>query len=265
MPEMPEVEHIKQMINREVKNREVEGIEVLYAGVIKRPTDPNQFIHSLVGQTLHHVDRRGKYLLFHFEESVLVSHLRMTGSYYVHQSTDSLANYAAVIFQFSNDRQLRYHDLRKLGTMEIYGKNEPIVPIERLGIEPLSEGFTVALLEELGMKSNRSIKSFLLDQRKVAGIGNIYADEICYKARINPGRKTLDITEIEWEHLYTTIMLVLKDAIAFGGGYTFFEKHGHYPFSLYQRAGSLCEQCGTEIERVVVTMRGTYYCPTCQK
>lgn len=188
----------------------------------------------------------------------------MTGSYDVRRTTDPLANYAAVIFQFSDEQQLRYHDLRRLGTMEIYFENEPIVSIERLGIEPLSKEFTVTLLQQLGMKSKQSIKNFLLDQRKIAGIGNIYADEICYKAGINPGRKTLDLTGDDWKRLYTTIVFVLKDAIAYGGGYTFYKKHGYYPFSLYQRAGSPCEQCGTPIERVVVTKRGTYYCPTCQ-
>lgn len=242
--------------------------------MIKKPEVMEQFIDALVGQSIIDINRRGKFLVFYTETYALVSHLRMEGRYTLYQGEDPVEKHTHVIFHFTDGTELRYKDVRKFGTMHLFKKGDEFtsLPLSQLGPEPLDETFDKVEFAQKLAKTTRNIKSTLLDQTVVVGLGNIYVDEALFKARIHPERSSQSLTSEEIHVLYEKIIETLTEAVDKGGSTvrTYVNSQGemgmfqleHY---VYGRKGEDCKLCQTPLIRTVVGGRGTVYCPACQK
>lgn len=273
MPELPEVENVKNTLNKFLPGKKITDVKIYWENIIKHP-GTEEFILKLKGQTFQNVYRRGKFLIFHLDEDVLVSHLRMEGKYGLNQRDEPADKHTHVIFQFSDGTELRYRDVRKFGTMHLYpkGTEESHAPLKTLGIEPLSDSLTAALLKKLFANRKRNIKSVLLDQTLIAGLGNIYVDEVLFQAGIHPETLANKLTQPRLKKLKTAITEILSESVKHGGSsirsYTnAVGETGGFQLKLfvYGRKNEACRVCGTEIERLVVAGRGTHICKTCQK
>ena len=274
MPELPEVETIKRTLQQLVIGKTIEDVEIFWGNIIKRPSDQLQFKLICQGQTIHGVDRRGKFLKFILDDNVLVSHLRMEGRYMVQKKSEPHEKHTHVIFSFTDDTELRYMDVRKFGTMHLLPKGEEDQhdPLVKLGVEPFSNEFTPDVLKKAFQKTSRTIKATLLDQSIVVGLGNIYVDEALFRARIHPKTMANSLSRKKLEILHREIIATLTEAVNKGGSSvrTYVNSQGemgmfqleHY---VYGKKGEPCTVCGTEIEKTVVAQRGTHYCPQCQK
>ncbi|MDA1477577.1 DNA-formamidopyrimidine glycosylase [Bacillus changyiensis] len=274
MPELPEVETVRRTLTGLVKGKTIATIEIKWANIIKRPADPEEFARLLVGETIESIDRRGKFLLFHFGHCVMVSHLRMEGKYGLHQQDEPLDKHVHVIFKFTDGTELRYRDVRKFGTMHLFkpGEERTELPLCQLGPEPFSDEFTIRYLRERLSKTNRSVKTALLDQRTVVGLGNIYVDEALFRAGIHPETNANQLTYKQTECLHEQIIQTLKEAVEAGGSTvrSYLNSQGEIGmFQLrlfvYGRKDEPCKKCGTVIRKTVVGGRGTHFCIKCQK
>jgi len=268
MPELPEVETIKRELSPHLTGRRIAGTTVLWPGTV-RGASPSQFIDSLHGRKIESVGRRGKYLVICLDDGHdLLVHLKMTGSLIVGGPSDEPGKYARVIFTLDNGATVFFRDPRKFGKMQLVARGEVT---SQLGIEPLSDDFTVEQLKELLAKRKTSVKPVLLDQNLIAGIGNMYADESLFEAGIHPLRPADSLSETEVARLHDAIRSVLQRAIESKGASiaNYFRPDGsagwaHQTFKVAHRRGERC-QCHSNIERIVVRGRGTYFCPACQK
>ncbi|MFT8870831.1 MAG: DNA-formamidopyrimidine glycosylase [Sporolactobacillus sp.] len=274
MPELPEVETVRQTLETLVVGRTIESVDVRCARIIQRPTEPQTFAALLSGQTFKAISRRGKFLLLQFEHLVLVSHLRMEGRYALEEDSVPADKHTHVIFHLTDGMSLRYSDVRKFGTMHLFVKGEEYeqAPLNRLGPEPLSSAFTVCLLSACCAKTARAIKNVLLDQHCVAGLGNIYVDETLYRAGIHPLSPAEGLSTEQLAALHRAIRATLSEAVAMGGSTvrTFVNSQGHIGafqtrLRVYGRKGAPCARCGRPIKKIKVGGRGTHYCPNCQK
>ncbi len=274
MPELPEVETIKRTLQQLVIGKKIKEVEIFWGNIIKHPEDNLQFTVECVGQTIQAIDRRGKFLKFILDDSVLVSHLRMEGRYMVEKANEPYQKHTHVVFSFTDGTELRYMDVRKFGTMHLFpkGTEEKTLPLSKLGVEPFSEEFTPDILREAFQKTTRNIKSILLDQSVVVGLGNIYVDEALFRARIHPEKKAQQLTRSKIEILHNEIKQTLQEAVDKGGSTvrTYVNSQGDMGmFQLnhfvYGKKGDPCTNCGTDIEKTVVAQRGTHFCPECQK
>ncbi|MBY6035221.1 DNA-formamidopyrimidine glycosylase [Fictibacillus nanhaiensis] len=273
MPELPEVENVKNTLNRFLPGKVIADVEVHWKNIVKYP-ETEEFILKLKGQTFDQVYRRGKFLILHLDEDSLVSHLRMEGKYGLFNTDAPVDKHTHVIFRFTDETELRYQDVRKFGTMHVYpkGTEENHLPLKTLGVEPLSESLTAGLLKKLFAKTKRNIKAVLLDQTIIAGLGNIYVDEVLFQARIHPETPTNKISLHRIKKLKRAITEILSEAVKHGGStirsYTnSVGETGGFQMKLfvYGRKNEACRICGTEIERMVVAGRGTHVCKGCQK
>lgn len=273
MPELPEVETVKNALKRQIHHRTIIGCEVLYPPIIETP-DIKTLEKQIVGQTICDMKRRGKWLLFELDHYVLFSHLRMEGKYFLRKEHDPSLKHIHVIFHLDDGRSLLYQDTRKFGRMHLIKKEEieKQKPLIELGLEPFDSNLTSSYLKEKYQKKSLPIKSVLLDQSIVTGIGNIYADEILFLAKINPLKKAKDLTDKERTRIIEVTKEVLQKAIDQGGttirSYTSSEGvHGRFQQSLFvhSKEGDPCPSCGTAITRIKVNGRSTYFCKKCQK
>ncbi|XOQ12456.1 MAG: DNA-formamidopyrimidine glycosylase [Shouchella clausii] len=273
MPELPEVETVRRTLLQLVKNKTIADVEVGWPKMIKEPDDVERFVQLLKGQTIEDIGRRGKFLLFVLNDYVLVSHLRMEGRYGLYQPTDEKTKHTHVVFSFTDGSELRYADVRKFGTMHLFAKGAEHVamPLAQLGVEPFSEQFTVELLEQAYAKTTRAIKTALLDQKTVVGLGNIYVDEALFRSGIHPERKASSLSKEEYQNLHKEIKRTLKEAIEAGGSSIKSYVNGQGEIGMFQqqlhvygRKQQPCHHCDTAIEKIVVGGRGTHYCPNCQ-
>lgn len=274
MPELPEVETVKQTLIQLVKNKKIKDVVIYWPKIIKKPLEIEQFKDALKGQTIIDVDRRGKFLKFYLDDYVLVSHLRMEGRYGLHKNDEPFDKHTHVIFQFEDGTELRYRDVRKFGTMHLFkkGEEEDELPLSKLGPEPFSDDFTAQYLEDRLSKTNRKIKTVLLDQQLVVGLGNIYVDEALFRARIHPERTAKELTKSEYELLHQEIVQTLQEAIESGGSTirSYVNSQGEIglfqlKIFVYGRTNEPCKKCGTILTKTTVGGRGTHYCSTCQK
>ncbi|MHB8086529.1 MAG: DNA-formamidopyrimidine glycosylase [Dehalococcoidia bacterium] len=267
MPELPEVETIKNslapyVVGRtftKVKIDDIRPLQNLKAGEFRR---------RLTGKTILSLKRRGKYIIFGLSGGEnLIVHLRMTGALLWNPECEE--PFARIEFSFDGGGRLLYTDVRRFGTMWMVSKVSSITG--KLGIEPLSNGFTQEYLAAILDSRPTPIKSLLLNQERIAGIGNMYADEALYYARIHPLRpgNSLDASEIK--HLHSGIQSVLKKGIKNKGAsirnYRCPDGQAgtaHEEFAVAHREGQPCTRCGGKVARMVVGQRGTYYCPRCQ-
>ena len=274
MPELPEVETVKEALNQTVKGQTIKEIELRYEPMIKNMS-ADEFKEKLINQTIQEVSRRGKYLVFHFDDYQLLSHLRMEGKYFYVDSDFELNPHVHVIFTLENGKRLLYQDTRKFGTYHLYDKAidlETTAPFQVLGLEPFATEFTPSYVKEKIQNKKKPIKSLLLDQNVVCGLGNIYVDEVLYRARLHPLTSSSELTDKDIENVVKYTVEVLARAIELGGTTirTFRSSHGvsgtfQNELLVHQRKGENCYECHTPIEKIKVGGRGTYFCPTCQK
>ncbi len=274
MPELPEVETVKEALNQTVKGQTIKEIELRYEPMVKNMS-ADEFKEKLINQTIQAVSRRGKYLVFHFDDYQLLSHLRMEGKYFYVDSDFELNPHVHVIFTLENGKRLLYQDTRKFGTYHLYDKAidlETTAPFQVLGLEPFATEFTPSYVKEKIQNKKKPIKSLLLDQTIVCGLGNIYVDEVLYRARLHPLTSSSELTDKDIENVVKYTVEVLARAIELGGTTirTFSSSHGvsgtfQNELLVHQRKGENCYECHTPIEKIKVGGRGTYFCPTCQK
>ncbi|MFD1358462.1 DNA-formamidopyrimidine glycosylase [Fictibacillus halophilus] len=273
MPELPEVENVKNTLNKFLPGKVIEEVKIYWNNIIKHPIT-EEFAVRLKGQSFEEVYRRGKFLIFHLNEDSLVSHLRMEGKYGLFNKEEQADKHTHVIFSFTDGTELRYRDVRKFGTMHLYpkGTEENHLPLSSLGVEPLSDSLTAGLMKKLFSKTKRSIKAVLLDQTFIAGLGNIYVDEVLFKAKIHPETPANELSIHKLKKLKNAITDILAEAVKHGGStirsYTnSMGEAGGFQLKLfvYGRKSEPCRICGNEIERMVVAGRGTHICKNCQK
>ena len=271
MPELPEVETVRQTLRNNILGKKVVGINILYERMIVG-TDKETFTNSLIGKTLEEINRLGKYLIFDFGDIYMLSHLRMEGKYFIKSKDEELAKHEHVLFEFSDGVTLSYADTRKFGTMELKKESELITthPLASLGID--ANLITKDYLEKQMKGKHKDLKAFLLDQSMIAGIGNIYADEICFMSNLHPKQDIYYLKDSEYEQIANSSVEVINKAIKAGGttirSYTSsLGVTGLFQLELnvHTMVGKPCPRCGTTIIKTRVAGRGTYICEKCQK
>ncbi len=273
MPELPEVETVRRQLAPALEGRTFEEVQIFDAR-LTRPEPPAEIARELQGERVRQVDRLGKYLLVRLESGrVLVIHLRMTGSLRVAPvGTLSPDPYRRALVALDDDTEVAYRDVRRFGTWTLLepGELEPYLA-ERLGPEPLGAEFTPAVFRKALAGRRAPIKAVILDQRRVAGVGNIYADEALWRAKLHPRREAGSLSTTEAGALHRAIRKVLELGIERQG--STLRDYGlpdgssggmQREFKVYGRLDEPCERCGTPIEWIVVVGRGTWYCPVCQ-
>ncbi len=270
MPELPEVETIKNELLPHVIGRRVTDVTLCWEGIVRKPS-PEEFCSRLIGERVTGISRRGKYLIFRLSSGeALIIHLKMTGSLLLNHASDTPGRFIRAVLHLDNDCQLRFRDPRKFGVMWLVEEASRVVA--KLGPEPLEDSFTAQVLTERLARRKAPIKPVLLDQNFVAGIGNMYADEALYDAGIHPLRPASSLSGEEIVELHHAIRQVLRAAIGNKGASVanYYRPGGelgraHFEFRVaHGLGGEFCQRCGTPIERIVVRNRGTYLCPKCQ-
>jgi formamidopyrimidine-DNA glycosylase len=269
MPELPEVETIKNDLLCQIVGRRFTGVRLFWDKIVRHPL-PDEFRHRLAGQNIRDIRRRGKYLLFHLSNGeVLILHLKMSGFLLLQPSSEEPNPYTRAIFYLDNDAELRFCDRRKFGTIWLVKDESEI--IGKLGPEPLDHSFNTEVLGRMLRQHSMPVKALLCDQNIIAGIGNMYADEALFAAQIHPLRKAKDLSREEVKRLYKAIRQVLHSGIEQSGASvdTYQRPNGelgtaHFLFKVAHRKNKLCYNCRTPLERTVVRGRGTYFCPKCQ-
>lgn len=269
MPELPEVETVLRTLETRIKNQKIVNVEVLWPNIING--DVEEFKQKLVNQHFRGFKRRGKYLIFELDDFALLSHLRMEGKYYLQDASEPVEKHIHVIFNLEKI-DLRYHDTRKFGKMELIDLDYTYDNLKGLGVEPFSSRFTSQYCKEYLAKCHKPMKSMLLEQSFIAGIGNIYADEILFKMGVSPLRAANKLTDEELDKLVLYTNETLKEAIAKGGttirSYTSsLQVTGLFQLELlvHTKVNEPCPKCQNIIKKMKVQTRGTYYCEHCQK
>ncbi|WP_208558800.1 DNA-formamidopyrimidine glycosylase [Marinilactibacillus kalidii] len=273
MPELPEVESVRSGLEKLIQGKTIKTVNVYWDRIIAEPSNVEAFKRQLVDQKIEAIGRRGKFLLFQLTDYVLISHLRMEGKYRIEESTVPLTKHTHVVFSLDDGVELRYLDVRKFGRMSLVEKDlvHTHKSLAKLGPEPFDGTLRLTELDRQLKKRKKMIKASLLDQTVIAGIGNIYADEILFEARIYPGRLSNSLSDLEMTNLHKAILLVMGKAVKAGGTtirtyMNAFGETGTYQASLnvYGKDGQPCVRCGTIIEKTKIAQRGTHYCPNCQ-
>jgi len=270
MPELPEVETVKNTLKKLVLNKKIVDVNIRYNNIIEYPST-YEFKEQIINQTINDIKRRGKWLIFELDNYYLLSHLRMEGKYIIRNLNDDYDKHEHIEFIFSDNTCLRYKDVRKFGKMHLIKKEELYLrkPLNELGLEPWDKELNVDYLKSKYNK--KEIKTVLLDQSIIVGIGNIYADEILFLSKINPLKKANELNDIDLENIIKYTKEVLDKAILLGGttikSYESSEGvHGRFQNELLVHNNKdNCPNCKTKIEKIRIGGRGTYYCPKCQK
>lgn len=271
LPELPEVETVRRGLNRLVRGKVISKVEVTYAPMVKTGVDA--FCQDLIGQEIEHVERRGKYLLLYLTDFVLISHLRMEGKYNFFPEQVPTNKHFHVFFTFTDDSTLVYQDVRKFGTMELLGKADVDAYFisRKIGLEPTEEDFDLEEFSRKLAKSKKPIKSHLLDQSLVAGLGNIYVDEVLFKAQVHPAQASNQLSAEQMADLRQATIDVLQLGIEKGGSTIRTYKNAlgmdgtmQDYLQVYGKTGQACPRCQTEIVKIQLGGRGTHFCPKCQ-
>lgn len=273
MPELPEVETIRLGLNKLISKAVITNVDVYWNRMITPPFSSDKFKQVLKGEKIHTVERRGKYLIFILDHWAMVSHLRMEGKYEVVAKNDEYKKHTHVVFHLADGRDLRYMDVRKFGrfTLLPIDKQNEFEPFKKLGPEPRPESFNVTYFHEKLLKTKRAIKPVILDQTVVAGVGNIYADESLFLAKINPQKPANTLNKEETIALHAAIIDVIQHAVERGGStirsyVNTLGEAGSFQqeLNVYGRTGEPCQRCGTPIKKIKLAQRGTHFCPNCQ-
>jgi formamidopyrimidine-DNA glycosylase len=287
MPELPEVETVVRQLEPEIDGRRIESLEVL-DGRWSRPVPPKRLGKEVAGRTIVGFERRGKYMLLRLDDDrTLVMHLRMTGNLILVEGEEMLdpsegrrlyegerstsARHLRARFVLDDGRELWFTDPRRFGEAFLVDEAGLAERFSRLGVEPLSDEFTPELLGEIADNRTVPLKSFLLDQSGVAGVGNIYADEALFRARLHPLSPAGSMKPEHLVALHEGVVAALEAGIDNGGSSIDDYRDGRgekgtmqNEFLVHTREGEPCPGCEGEIVRIVVSGRSTYYCPSCQ-
>lgn len=274
MPELPEVETIRRAIEPVLVGRRFERVEIFDHRLV-RPLEPIEVAAELEGECVEAVDRRGKYLIVRFESGrVLLVHLRMTGGfrYGLHAASRADDPHVRAVVKLDDGADVAYRDVRRFGTWLLMERGELDTYLDgRIGGEPLDRAFTARALAERLANRRIPVKAAILDQRVAAGVGNIYADEALWHARLHPLREARTLDEDETKALRTAIRKALQHGIRRQGaslrdyaGLAGERGAMQHEFKVYGRLGEPCDRCGTVIEKTRVGGRGTWFCPRCQ-
>lgn len=276
MPELPEVEHVVRALRRSVSGRRIVATEIRLPKLIST-SSATVFNRKLKGSRIENVSRRGKFILIELDSGrVLVVHLRMTGKFSVLKPDDSLPRHAHAVFYLDDERRLVFSDQRQFGVMKLVAKSrlKSTSGIRQLAPEPFSDDFSVAYLKETFGRSRRTLKTLLLDQTRVLGLGNIYAAEALFRAKINPFVTASELSSRRTGRLHQAIRDVLRAAVSGNSaarinlenpnGFSYGEAFGKI-WQVYEREGKPCFKCGSRIRRLTHGGRSTYWCPNCQR
>ena len=273
MPELPEVETVRRVLEPYLLKKTITGVQIHNAQVIAAPS-PEKFAEDVFGQKIAAFTRRGKFLRLMFDSGdYLTIHLRMTGCLTIEQQPAPLEKHTHVVLSLDDGNELRYEDVRRLGKLW-FARNgeEDISGVKKLGIEPFDGTLNAAYLRGKCQNSKKPVKSMLLDQTVVAGIGNIYSDEILFSCSVLPERECRSLTDSEWEKLTLTIKerilyFTEKNAVSFDE-YSLFKgkDYRNTPYlQVYGKSGKPCPACGEPLKKIVVGGRSSVFCPHCQK
>ncbi|RMC49097.1 bifunctional DNA-formamidopyrimidine glycosylase/DNA-(apurinic or apyrimidinic site) lyase [Lactobacillus sp. ESL0228] len=272
MPELPEVETVRRTLLPLITGKTIKKITLWYPKIIA--SDPKEFVNQLTGKKVINIDRYAKYLLIRFNDNfTVVSHLRMEGKYRLVNELDPKNKHDHVQFAFTDSTALRYNDVRKFGRMQLVrtGTEREATGISKLGFEPNSPEFTKAYLRTSLKHKKKNIKNTLLDQSVVAGLGNIYVDEVLWRSKINPLSLASKIPSNQVDNLRDNINEIIAQAIIEKGTtiHTYLDANGETGnfqkmLLVYGHRGEPCRRCGTALEKIKVNGRGTTFCPYCQ-
>ena len=296
MPELPEVETVARDLQRWVIDATIASATVNWPRTIRHPQPPERFEAEIAGATIRKVTRRAKTVLLHLDDGrVMTVALRMTGALIVANGEAPADPYARVVFELADGRQLRYRDVRKFGRIGLWpggglrsvgagrgARSRKVAEGTRRyrigevfsghGPEPLSPSFSAQRFSERLSRRSAKLKALLLDQSFIAGVGNIYADEALWRARLHPLRTADTLTPEEVRRLHRTVRQVLREGIANrGASFSDYVGADGEPganaerLAVYRRTGEPCYRCGRQIERIVVGQRSTHFCPRCQR
>ncbi len=273
MPELPEVETVKEALKLRLIGHKIINIIIKYQGIIKN-INAEDFKEKIIGQTFREIKRYGKYLIFVLDDYSMVCHLRMEGKYFIKPVDDELNKHEHIIFVLDNNKKLSYQDVRKFGTIEVTKKNEEysLASLKKLGPQANDPNLDIERLFSKIKSSTRPIKAIILDQTVISGLGNIYVDETLFLAKIHPETKGINLTKKAVEKIALSAKQVLNKAISLGGTtirtyQSSFGIDGRFQneLNVHTKVGEKCKICNDTIQKIKVSGRGTYFCPTCQK
>ncbi len=273
MPEKPEVITVTKKLEKRLFNRKITDCKVYYDAIIDYPTK-EEFIGKIKNQTMNSFSTRGKWIVIELDQDYLLVHLRMEGKFFFREKNVPVEKHHHVVFTIDDKEELHFQDVRKFGRMKLIPKEKinEMPPFSELGLEPWDPNLTPQYLKEKLKNKKIPIKSALLDQSIITGIGNIYDDEILFLSHLHPLTPANSITEKKLKSIIANTIITLDKAIQEGGttirNYTseegvtgLFQNHLY----VHTKVGEACPNCGTAILKIKVGGRGTYYCPKCQK
>ena len=274
MPELPEVQTVVSGLNDILKGKTIKNTIIYDDTVIGYP-DNDKFIELSENKKIQSLDRRGKYIIINFVNSQyrLIIHLRMSGKLLYKERNENRDKHTHVVFEFEDNTDLRFNNVRKFGRMYIVNNNSlnEAGNLINLGVEPLSNEFTVELFKKMLNNRKAMIKPLLMNQEFIAGIGNIYADEALFLSGIRPDRKSNELTDKEIKDLHKQIIKILKKGIKMGGTsisdyVNALGKTGDFQHELnvYNHEGKECVKCGEKIQKEKFSGRSARFCPNCQ-
>lgn len=249
MPELPDVEIIKRDLEDIIIGKKIKDTEVKVARIIKEPS-PKDFIKGIQNKEIKEILRRGKVLILKLSRQYLVIHLRMTGQIVYGGKQEK----SKVVFLLSNGKYLNFLDQRVLGEIRLISDWQKLPFIKQMGPEPLDNKFSLKIFQEMLKGKKTKIKPLLMDQGFIAGIGNLYAAEILFRAKVDPLRPANSLVLPEIKKIYSAIKEVLEEGI----------RH-QQKIRVYGRKGESCFECASPIRKITLGGRGTYFCPKCQK
>jgi len=267
MPELPEVETVVRILSSQIVNQTIHGVTIKWDKTVE---NKEVFVKEVIGQTIQSITRRGKYICMNLNRGVILIHLRMEGKFYIRDRNELPFKHTHVILDLDT-YNLEFNDTRKFGRM-MYTEDAEVYLNTKLGLEPFDQNLTVEYLRNKAKNRKIALKTFLLDQSVIAGIGNIYSDEICFKMLINPQTSVAKLTKKDWVNCIQITREILQSAIDAGGtsvrSYTSsLGVTGLFQLNIlvYGRANQPCHNCQTQLVRTVIGQRSSVYCPNCQK
>lgn len=273
MPEKPEVITVAKKLEKRLLNRTITDCKVYYENIIDYPS-VDEFIERIKNQTMKSFTTRGKWIVIELDNDYLLVHLRMEGKFFFRNLDSPLEKHHHVVFIIDNNEELHFQDVRKFGRIKLIPKDKinDMPPFTELGLEPWDNKLTSKYLKDKFSKKRMPIKTVLLDQSIITGIGNIYDDEILFLSKINPLTPANSLSLEQLDKIIKNTVITLDKAIKEGGttirNYTseegvtgLFQNHLY----VHTKVGEACPECGTTIIKIKVNGRGTYYCPICQK
>ena len=273
MPEKPEVITVTKKLEKRLKNKKITDCIVYYDNIIDYPT-VDLFINKIKNQTMREFSTRGKWIVIELDTDYLLVHLRMEGKFFFRELNTPIEKHHHVVFIIDDSEELHFQDVRKFGRMKLIPKDKinDMPPFTELGLEPWDINLTSNYLKDKLSKKKIPIKTALLDQSIITGIGNIYDDEILFLSKINPLMPANELNNEQLDLIIKNTVITLDKAIKEGGttirNYTseegvtgLFQNHLY----VHTKVGEACPSCGSTILKVKVNGRGTYYCPSCQK